>query len=129
MNYTTFTVYFLLWYLDYKLFLRVRFEICQNPYRNKHFILIYTASLVAQTVKNPPAMGETCVWSLGWKDSLQMGMETHSTIPAWRIPRTEEPGGLKSMGSQRVGQDWVTKHSTALTYSLKRFTLHLSLTN
>ena len=53
----------------------------------------------------PPAMQETQVQSLGQEDPLEKGMATHSSIPAWRIPRTEEPGGLQSMGSQRVGHD------------------------
>ena len=48
------------------------------------------------------------VQSLGLKDFLEEGMATHSSILAWRIPRTEEPGGLQSMGSQRVRHDWVT---------------------
>jgi len=56
-------------------------------------------------VKNPPAMQETWVRSLGWEDPLEKGMATHSSILAWKIPRTEEPGGLQSMGSQRVGHD------------------------
>ena len=60
------------------------------------------ASLVAQTVKNLPAMQETWVRSLGWEDPLEEGMATHSSILAWRIPWTEEPGGLQSTGSQRV---------------------------
>ena len=63
------------------------------------------ASLVAQTVKNLPAMQETCVQSLGWEDPLEKEMATHSSVLAWRIPWTEEPGGLQSMGSQRVGHD------------------------
>ena len=63
------------------------------------------ASLVAQTVKNLPAMWETWVQSLGWEDPLEEGMATHSSILPWRIPWTEEPGGLQSMGSQRVGHD------------------------
>ena len=71
------------------------------------------ASLVAQLVKNPPAMQLTWAWSLGWEDSLEEGMATSSGIFAWRIPWTEEPGRLQSMGSQRVGHDWATKHSTA----------------
>ena len=58
------------------------------------------------------AMWETWVWSLGWEDPLEEGMATHSSILAWRIPWTEEPGGLQSMGSQRVGRDWVTEHAT-----------------
>ena len=61
------------------------------------------ASMVAQTVKNPPAMQETSVRSLGWEDLLEEGMATHSSILAWRIPWTEKPRGLQSMGSQRVG--------------------------
>ena len=62
-------------------------------------------SLVAQTVKNLPAVRETWVPSLGREDPLEEGMATHSSILAWRIPWTEEPGGLQSMGSQRVGHD------------------------
>ena len=60
---------------------------------------------MAQSVKNLPAMQETQVPSLGWGDSLEKGMATHSSILAWRIPWTGEPGGLQSMGSQRVIQD------------------------
>ena len=56
-------------------------------------------------VKDLPAMGETLVGSLGWVDPLGAGVATHSSILAWRIPWTEEPGRLQSMGSQRVGQD------------------------
>ena len=63
------------------------------------------APLVAQMMKNPPAMQETQVQSLGQEDSLEEGMATHSSILAWRIPWTEEPGGLQSMGSQRVRHD------------------------
>ena len=58
------------------------------------------ASLVAQLVKNPPAMWETWVQSLGWEDPLEKGMATHSNIMAWRTPWTEEPGRLQSMGSR-----------------------------
>ena len=52
------------------------------------------ASFVAQLVNNPPAMWETWIRSLGWEDPLEKGMATHSSVLAWRIPRTEEPGGL-----------------------------------
>ena len=55
--------------------------------------------------KNLPAMQETHVQSLGQEDPLEKGMATHSTIPAWRILWTEEPGGLWSMGSQRIRHD------------------------
>ena len=65
-------------------------------------------SLMAQTVKKLPAMQETQVRSLSWKDPLEKGMATHSSILAWRIPWTEEPCGLQSMGSHRVGHDWET---------------------
>ena len=64
-----------------------------------------TASLVAQMVKNLPVMQKTEVRSLGWEDSLEKGMATHSSMLAWKIPLTEEPGGLQSMGLQRVGHD------------------------
>ena len=60
---------------------------------------------MAQIVKNPPAMWETWVQSLGCEDPLEEGMATHSSILAWRIPWTEEPGRLQSMGSQRVRHD------------------------
>ena len=63
------------------------------------------ASLVAQMVKNLPAMQETWVVSLGWESTLEKGMATHSSILAWKIPLTEEPGGLQSMRSQRIGYD------------------------
>ena len=59
------------------------------------------ASLVAQTVKIPPAMQETWVRSLGWEDSMEKGTATHSSILAWKIPQTEEPGRLQSTGSQK----------------------------
>ena len=66
---------------------------------NKIKLVFY---LVAQMVKNLLAMLETWVQSLGWKDPLEKEMATHSSILAWRIPWTEEPGGLQPMGSQRV---------------------------
>ena len=63
------------------------------------------ASLGAQRLKRLPAMRETQVGSLDWEDPLEKEMATHSSILAWRIPWTEEPGGLQSTGSQRVGHD------------------------
>ena len=63
------------------------------------------ASLVAQTVKRLPTMQETQVQSLGWEDPLEKEMATHSSIHAWKIPWIEEPGGLQSMGLQRIGHD------------------------
>ena len=60
---------------------------------------------LAQIVKNLPVMQETWARSLSWGDPLEKGMATHSSILAWRIPWTEKPGRLLSMGSQRVGHD------------------------
>ena len=60
---------------------------------------------MAQTVKNLPEMWETWVPSLSWEDPLEKGMATHSSILAWRTPWTEEPGGLQSMGFQKVEHD------------------------
>ena len=67
------------------------------------------ASLVAQSIKHLPAMQEMRVRFLGWKDPLEKEMATHSSILGWRIPWTEEPGKLQSMGLQRVGHHLVTK--------------------
>ena len=64
-----------------------------------------STSLVAQMVKRLPTMQETWIQSLDWEDLLEKEMATHSSILAWKIPWTEEPGRLQSMGSQRVGHD------------------------
>ena len=69
---------------------------------------------VAQAIKNLPAMWKTQVQSLGWEDPLEKGMAPHPSIIAWRIPWTEEPGGLQSMGLKRVGHSWATD-----TFTLK----------
>ena len=61
--------------------------------------------MLAQLVKNPPAMRETWVQSLDWEDPLEKEMAIHSSTIAWKTPRTEEPGRLQSMGLQRVGHD------------------------
>ena len=71
------------------------------------------ASLVAQMVKNLPAMQDTQVEYLGWEDPLEKGMATYSSILAWRILWTEDPGGLQSMGSQIVGENWVANTFTS----------------
>ena len=76
-------------------------------------------SLVSQMVKNLPAMREAWVRSLGWEDPLEEEMATHSSILAWRIPWTEEPGGLQSMGSQ---SDTTQRPSTS-THRSKKFCL------
>ena len=67
---------------------------------------------LAQLVKNLPAVQETWVWSLGWEDSLEKEMAIHSSILAWRIPQTEEPSRLQSMGSQESDTtQWLTLQS------------------
>ena len=66
-----------------------------------HHILHGRASLVAQLGRNLPAMQEAWVQSLGWEDPLEEGMVTHSSILAWEIPGTGEPGGMQSMGLQK----------------------------
>ena len=71
----------------------------------------YRTSLVAQMVKRLSTMQETRVWSLGREDPLEKEMAIHSSIIAWKIPWTEEPGRLQSMGSQRVEHDWATSHA------------------
>ena len=71
----------------------------QEPSCFKGLYVEFWASLVAQTVKNLPAMQETWVQFLGWEDSLKKKMANHSSILAWKIPWTEKPGRLQSMGS------------------------------
>ena len=70
-----------------------------------HVYIRNGASLVAQMIKNLPAMWETWIRSLDQEDPLEKGMATHSSILTWRIPLTEEPGRLQSMGLQKVGCD------------------------
>ena len=88
------------------------------------------ASLVAQMVNNLLAVQEPQVPSLGWEDPLERGMATYSRILTWRIPWTEEPGGLRSTRSKRVGHNWVTNrhlgglHSGDLKYM--QYKLYLS---
>ena len=70
--------------------------------------------MVAHSVKNHLPMQETWVWSLGQEDPLEKEMANHSSILAWKIPWTEEPGGQQSVGSQRVRHDWATKLSPGM---------------
>ena len=80
---------------------------------------------MAQTVKNRPAMQETQVQSLSQEDPLEKGMATHSSILAWRIPWTEEPGELQSRGSQRVGHNRVT-HTFTFTFCARSSVLDVN---
>ena len=90
------------------------YAICMDNIRNLYTFTwnlrfqnsIIRASLVAQTIKNLPAMQETRIWSLVQEDPLEKGMATHSSILTWRIPWTEEPGRLQSVGLHRVGHNW-----------------------
>ena len=83
------------------------------------------ACLVAKMVKNLPAMQETWVWSLGQEDPLEKGMATHSNILAWKITWTEKPGGLQSIGSQRVRHDWAASTHTHI-YKVTQVTFKLT---
>ena len=76
----------------------------------------FRASLVAQRLKRLPPMWETQVRSLGWEDPLEKEMVTHYSTLAWRIPWTEKPGRVQSMGLQRVGHDWVISLSLSLYF-------------
>ena len=73
---------------------------------------------MAQSVKNPPAMRDTRVQSPGWEDLEEESMATHSAFLPGESPWTEEPGGVQSVGSQRVGRDQATNHSTVLPLSI-----------
>ena len=88
-------------------------EKTQAYYVIKVSLMDLQASLVAQMVNYPSAMQETRLQSLGWEYPLEKGMAISSNMLAWRIPQTEEPGGLQSLGSQRVGYDWATSTSTS----------------
>ena len=99
-------------------------------YKNNIMLLYYWASLVAQLVKNVPAVQETWVRSLVWEDPLEKKMVTHSSILAWKISWTEEPGGLQSTGSQRAGHDWATNTYllVLLIYKIFSFSLEVFIT-
>ena len=99
------------------------FEVLQALFRIYFKILLFLIKFlfcvwvrVSQMVKNLPPKQETQVPSLGQEDPLEKGMATHSSIPAWKIPWTEEPGGLQSMKLKRVRHDWVTNNFTFVTY-------------
>ena len=82
----------------------------------------FQPSLVAQIVKNLPAMWETWVWSLGWEDPLKEGMATHSSILSWRIPRDRGAWQATVHRTVKGGHGWATKYSTTQHRQLKNFT-------
>ena len=90
-----------------------------NIIYNSLYPILLWASLVAQMVKNPLAMQGTWVQSPDWENPLEKGMATQSYILAWKIPWTEEPGGLQSMGLWRVRHDWTTEHMLTQTHICK----------
>jgi len=90
----------------------------------KQKLIVHQVSQVAQTVKNLPEIQETQIQSLGWEYPLEKVMATHSIFIAWRIPWTEEPGGLQSMGSQRVRQ-LMTEH--AIVHHPSSFLTHCNV--
>ena len=81
----------------------------------------------AQMVKNLFAMQETQVWFLGQEDPLDRERATHSSIPAWRISWTEEPGRLQSMGLQRVRHNWTTNTFTLYQWKIQPLACGISL--
>ena len=83
----------------------VSLSLLSLSYFSHSLFFTFFLSMVSQMVKNLPAVQETWVQSLGREDTVKKGMATHSIILAWRIPWTEEPGGLQSVGLQRVGHD------------------------
>ena len=83
-------------------------QCCDSTAKICHHIKSHWASLEAQIVKNLSTMQKILVHSLGWEEPLEKEMATHSSILAWKNPWTEEPGGLQSLGLQRVGQDSAT---------------------
>ena len=118
--------FFILWFSSSFLFLATVFTRLQTP-GTQLFDVIYLhePSLVAQMVKNLSAMQETQVWCLGREDALEKRMATHSSILAWRILWTKEPGRLWSMGLQRVGHDWATNtHILVSNLSIKPSALY-----
>ena len=95
----------------------------QGPHSHIYMGSSLRKNQVVQVVKNPPAMQETQVRCLGREDTLGKGIATRSSILAWRIPWTEEPGGLQSMRSERVGRDWAAEHTQWFTRTTHRLLL------
>ena len=94
--------------------MQIKTTLKTTTHNNYTLFLTVQSSLVAQIVKNLPAMQETWVQSLGQEDPLEMGMVTHSSILAWRISWTEESGGLQSIGLQRLKQLACTHNSSKI---------------
>ena len=98
-----------------------------HTFSNYLLLSVYGTSPVAEMVKNLPATWGTWVKSLGWEDPLEEGMATHSSILAWRIPWTEGPGGLQSIGSPRVRHDWSDLACMHLWYTVGPCSLSYTL--
>ena len=92
------------------------FFFCRVIFHSSNIPLEYSISFsCGSVVKNPPVKQEMWVWPLGQEDPLKKEMATHSSILAWRIPWTEEPGGLQSKRSQRAGHDWAANTTGQIT--------------
>ena len=102
---------------DLKIMVRNSNCFCTNIVGNQGF----AGSTVA---KNLPSIQETWVRSLGWEDPLEKEIATHSSILAWKFPWTEEPGGLQSMGSQRVGHNLASEHIFVPTQDLHHYMVY-----
>ena len=106
--------------VGYPLHSRVRHDwahMSQDGCHSSRYYMYFGASQVTQVVKTLSVMYKTQVQSLGWEDPLEKGVAIHSSILAWWIPWTEEPGGLQSMGLQRVGHNWLTNTLTSVLLS------------
>ena len=96
-------------------YLQTTDNLAENTFLNSVYIywaMLGAVDLVGSHVKNLSTLQQTKVRSLGWEDPLKKGMATHSSILAWRIPWTEEPGKLQSRGLQTIAQDWATNTHT-----------------
>ena len=111
--------YSLVFYMQYQHFEMVGKDNSCTYVLNANILPSTKASLVVQKFKNPTAMPETWVWPLSWEVLLEREMANHTSILAWRIPWTEEPGRLESMELQRVGQEWVIFTFTSFKETVK----------
>ena len=115
--------YFLVFFVSF-VFVKFILSYFQTLYSfggNYHTLWNMTGFPSSSAVKNPPAMQETQIWPLGWKDSWEEGMETHSGILAWRISWTKEPGGLQSLRSQRNRHNWSDLARTHTEHDVSTF--------
>ena len=126
-----FQIWLLQWLQSHLISLAVNFHTCQMWSKIKYLLMVLAAvifyhslcntSMIAQMVKNLPAMWATWVQSLGREDPLGKGNATHPSILAWKTPWTEEPGRLESMGLQRLRYDWATFSHSLTLYNMPQY--------